>query len=359
MGSTDRRAIDSKNRLVAFMNGKNPLFSVVVPVYNSVKWIEECIRSVLSQSLGDFELILVDDGSTDGAGELCERVCEIDDRVRLVRQSNLGVSVARNHGLDMATGLWVLFLDADDLLQPRALETMAEAVKASDVDILYFRYEVFDENGKMEISPSYGPLTKGTIRSARAIRALLEGDPKEMPWCYLARRDLYGSGEDAVRFPPGIGFMEDAATTWRVVSRARGVTFIDDVLHGYRETPSSKVASISLGDAEDVVWVLEHSFYGGTESFCPGLSRSWWAHRAMTAVIGYDRAWRSDEVGQRRDRLCCELRSQALRSFVRAGILKCGPLLTLKIVLIASNLWSIVARRRGPSVHRMDYGCFR
>ncbi|NLG24502.1 MAG: glycosyltransferase, partial [Clostridiales bacterium] len=89
--------------------------SVIVPVYNAMPWLEECLNSILSQSFSDFELILIDDGSTDGSAHLCDACAARDERVRVVHQKNSGVAAARNRGLDESGGQWIAFVDADDV----------------------------------------------------------------------------------------------------------------------------------------------------------------------------------------------------------------------------------------------------
>ena len=100
------------------MNDKNTLnISVVIPIFNADKYLHRCINSVLSQSYTDFELLLIDDGSTDKSGKICDEYAREDDRVRVFHKENGGVSSARNLGLDNAKGEWVSFVDADDRVE--------------------------------------------------------------------------------------------------------------------------------------------------------------------------------------------------------------------------------------------------
>lgn len=99
------------------------MISIVIPLYNKSKCIEKCIESVLSQSLNDWELVIIDDGSTDNSCNIVEKYLE-DKRIRLIRQSNRGVSNARNHGIKEAKGEWIVFIDADDSFLPNALKTL-------------------------------------------------------------------------------------------------------------------------------------------------------------------------------------------------------------------------------------------
>jgi glycosyltransferase involved in cell wall biosynthesis len=112
------------------------VFSVVVPVYNIEKWVEKCIDSMISQTYTDFELILVDDGSTDRSGEICDRYGEKYPFIRVLHKENGGLSDARNYGAQHATGEYLLFVDGDDFIAPNALEMLYHPIKAGKPDVV-------------------------------------------------------------------------------------------------------------------------------------------------------------------------------------------------------------------------------
>ena len=112
-----------------------PAVSVIVPVYNTEKYLEECIQSVLNQSFTDFELLLIDDGSTDQSGLICDKYAKKDNRIRVFHKINGGVSSARNLGLDNAKGEWITFVDSDDCLKPDYLMNLYACVNAK-VDLI-------------------------------------------------------------------------------------------------------------------------------------------------------------------------------------------------------------------------------
>ena len=91
-----------------------PKLSVIVPVYNTEKYLRECIDSILAQTFGDFELLLVDDGSTDSSGAICEEYAQMDERIRVIHQKNAGATVARRNGVSHAGGEYITFVDSDD-----------------------------------------------------------------------------------------------------------------------------------------------------------------------------------------------------------------------------------------------------
>lgn len=107
------------------------LVSIIVPVYNTEKYLSKCIESILAQTYSYFEIILVDDGSTDGSGNLCDYYAEKDNRFSVIHQQNRGVSSARNRALDAAKGEWICFCDADDMLYPHALQTLIGQIDAN------------------------------------------------------------------------------------------------------------------------------------------------------------------------------------------------------------------------------------
>lgn len=109
-----------------------PLFSIIVPVYNAQGFLDKCISSILSQSLADFELILIDDGSCDQSGEICDRYAKTDGRIHVFHQANAGVAAARNRGLKAASGTYITFVDSDDYLGKDYLENLSK----SDADMV-------------------------------------------------------------------------------------------------------------------------------------------------------------------------------------------------------------------------------
>lgn len=123
-------------------------FSVIVPVYNVQQYLEQCIESVLRQSYTNYEIILVDDGSTDGSTEICDRYVTNYPFVKVIHQENGGISAARNTGLDCATGKYVLFLDSDDFISSNALQSFYEVTAESGVEaVSAYNYVYTDENG--------------------------------------------------------------------------------------------------------------------------------------------------------------------------------------------------------------------
>ena len=137
------------------------LFSVIVPVYNVEQYLEKCVNSILQQTYTDFELILVDDGSPDKCGEMCDEFAKKDKRIKVIHQKNGGVSAARNNGINIARGKYICFVDSDDWVSEKFLAGFAEQIQKKDVDILICGVEkllpnknisyIFNSNNVMDI----------------------------------------------------------------------------------------------------------------------------------------------------------------------------------------------------------------
>ena len=127
---------------------KNPLVSIIVPIYNSEKYLYDAIRSCMEQTYENLEIILVDDGSFDSSFEICKALAEKDRRVKVISQENAGVSAARNTGLKNATGEYIFFLDSDDEIYLNAIELLLKDVKKYGADIVSATYSMVDHEGR-------------------------------------------------------------------------------------------------------------------------------------------------------------------------------------------------------------------
>ena len=148
--------------------------SVIIPIYNTAKYLPRCIESVLCQSFDGFELLLVNDGSTDGSGDICDTYATRDSRIRVFHKENGGVSSARNLGLKEAKGEWVCFVDSDDELLPDGLQTMVDAV-SSDVDLVMAGYYGWIEETLVTDTSCFG--TDGIIDRDKALLMMYSNSP--------------------------------------------------------------------------------------------------------------------------------------------------------------------------------------
>lgn len=131
------------------------LISVIIPVYNVEKYLHECVDSIINQTYKNLEIILVDDGSTDSSGKICDEYAERDNRITVIHKENGGLSLARNAGFNMASGDYAYFLDSDDYIVAHALETLAEIAAADSSDIVYFDAVSFADSEDFKVKQNY------------------------------------------------------------------------------------------------------------------------------------------------------------------------------------------------------------
>ena len=124
----------------------NSLVSVIIPVYNVEKYLDECIQSVIHQTYKTLEIILIDDGSTDSSNSICKKYLELDNRIQLIEKSNGGQASARNKGIDIAKGKYIYFLDSDDMIKPTMIEEVLSYMESNNADLCYFSAELLLES---------------------------------------------------------------------------------------------------------------------------------------------------------------------------------------------------------------------
>lgn len=181
-----------------------PLVSIIVPVYNAEKYLNRCIDSILSQTMTDFELLLIDDGSKDNSGRICDEYAEKDARVRVFHKPNGGVSSARNLGLDNAKGKWITFVDADDRCSCDYLEHLLSKVD-DDTDLIISYAVICDSTGeKAEVYPEY------RVNANNFERLFVDSDMHwhTSPWSKLYRASIIY--ENSLRFNEMMHIGEDA-----------------------------------------------------------------------------------------------------------------------------------------------------
>ena len=139
------------------------LISVIVPIYNVERYLEKCIDSIIAQTWRELEIILCDDGSTDGCGAICDRYARLDSRIRVIHKPNGGLSDARNAGIEIARGSWYVFIDSDDFITPDTIERMYTAAVSTDCQIAVCNMiRIYDDGGT---EPFYRPATEQMLLS--------------------------------------------------------------------------------------------------------------------------------------------------------------------------------------------------
>ena len=212
--------------------------SIIVPIYNVAPYLRKCVDSLLTQDISDYEIILVDDGSTDNSGAIADelvdafRLSPLASRIemRVIHQANVGLSAARNTGIKAAQGDYILFVDSDDYLQPNTLGTLLEQAERDNLDVLRFRYQNVKESG--EAFAPYKDMTNYNNYSALPTDGLTFLNERMGNQCYVVQ---FLVKTDIVRqelFTLGIYF-EDTDWTPRMLLRAKQVASTDLVVYNY------------------------------------------------------------------------------------------------------------------------------
>lgn len=223
----------------------NWLVSIIVPIYKVEPYLDQCVQSIVDQTYANLEIILVDDGSPDNCPAMCDAWAEKDSRIRVIHKANGGVSSARNAGLNMATGSYIAFVDADDWLEPAAVEILLEQAVSTGADIVVGNY--------------YFDYVDG--RSAQALTAEKQiWKQGEIMLAYIQDRihpevhnKLYtGASIGNLRFDPSIGYGEDLLFNYYAFSKARVVAQTDVCCYHYLQASgnSSTTAYMTKNRAE-------------------------------------------------------------------------------------------------------------
>ena len=228
-----------------------PLISVIIPVYNVEKYLDTCVSSVVNQTYRNLEIILVDDGSPDRSGDICEAWTTHDERIRAIHKSNGGLSDARNAGLAKATGDYVLFLDSDDFWDDEnALRYLVNRVIQTRADVLNFPYKKYYEStGKKICFLSSKDMPIDMREKAEQLRFLTErGLYIACAWNKLIRKALLTSD---MLFQPGV-YSEDIEWCARLMKKAGSMDFLACEFYCYRQRESSITHSAELKRAKDL-----------------------------------------------------------------------------------------------------------
>lgn len=249
-------------------------FSIIVPVYKVEDYLEDCVNSVRNQTLEEFELILVDDGSPDRSGELCDELASKDSRIRVVHQENQGLSGARNSGLPLARGEYVLFLDSDDFYPQR--DFLSELwQKSEDKDVVLFNYARFTDH---LLQPLISFPELGEQAADAMLLELVKKNAFQSSACTKAakRRMLLDNG---LSFESGT-LSEDIEWSAKVMKAAKSIALAPECIYAYRVRSSSITHTVSQKQVKmqlRIVQKLTAAAPQGSQDFCD----AYWSYTAF------------------------------------------------------------------------------
>ena len=276
--------------------------SVIMPVYNTESYLKTAVESVIGQSFSGWELILIDDGSTDSSGEICDSFAAADPRIRVIHRENGGLSAARNTGLGAAAGEYVRFLDSDDWLSPDALEVLLKTAAGSQADMVIFDVQYEWNDHSMHERP---PLAPGKYGPEFILEKL--SVPSIPPYACnkFCLRSLY----DGVLFPEGEKW-EDVATVIYPVSRAAMITVIDRPLYHYRQRDDA-ITKLAIQDGSIHKWrFLQYAKrYAFLMANYPGIAAAARGSLIRNGLLYYSYCLRGREYQNERKRVLSFIRS--------------------------------------------------
>ncbi len=213
---------------------KIELISVIVPVYNVEKYLVRCVDSIIRQTYSNLEIILIDDGSTDNSGNLCDGLSKNDSRIKVIHQANSGLSCARNAGLEIYTGDYVCFIDSDDYIHPDYISYMYELCISTGCKMAFCNsISPSEDNPFTELDRNIVPRTFDRLELLNDFYGPMHGNIT-VAWNKLIHRSIVGN----IIFEPHI-LHEDEATTFKFIYAAGKIVYTDNVLYYYYSRPES------------------------------------------------------------------------------------------------------------------------
>lgn len=245
------------------MSAKKNLISVIIPVYNSEATIERCIRSLKTQTYDNYEVIFINDGSTDNSKQILETICKQEDNYSLITINNSGAGMARNHGIDQAKGNYICFVDVDDIVSPNYLTKLHEALTKTGADIACADY-IRNRKGDFETLTT----KNNSLSTEEAVNDLLKMDIKNGLPAKLYKKSVIGD----IRMPE-YAVAEDLFFNYQIFKRAKIITINHSVIYSYIATDGSlSSATFSkkrMGSLEAVkrIHETEDNFYSKARLF--------------------------------------------------------------------------------------------
>ncbi len=228
------------------------LVSIIIPVYNVEPYLVEALDSVIHQTYTNLEIIIIDDGSTDGSGKICDDYAKKDNRIRIIHQENKGLSTARNIGLNIMTGEFVAFLDPDDAFHLDYVKKLISRIIQHQADLVMCKFTIHNTEKTMEhgVTDFLKPaIQSGIYNRIQMINALFDGYANYAVWNKLFRRELW----TYIRFPDG-HVHEDREPLFKIINQCIKIIIIDEPLYLHRKRPGSITTTFSYKNVYDLLF---------------------------------------------------------------------------------------------------------
>ena len=224
------------------------MVSVIVPIYKIPEYLSCCIDSILAQTYPDFELILVDDGSPDNCGRICDDYAKRDNRIKVVHKVNGGLTSARNAGLEVAKGEWIMHVDGDDWIEPDMIESLIEAAQITGADMVIGDFVKYGPSAGYNKLPTWSSDKKKSMTNYIAY-------VMTTIWGSITKRSLYA--DHSLKSPDGISYCEDFHLIVRLCHFANKIVNVHRPFYHYRYRPTSIMSNMNGKTEADEQWVYQ------------------------------------------------------------------------------------------------------
>jgi glycosyltransferase involved in cell wall biosynthesis len=263
------------------LNKSYPLISVIVPVYKVEEYLEKCIESIISQTYSNLEIILVDDGSPDNSGEICDNYALKDERIRVIHKSNGGLSSARNAGIDIATGEYLGFVDSDDTIEPFMYEKLLTAVERDKTKLAVCSVNYIFENGKKMTKSNLGEDTVFDFYDA-----MIEMNSHRIfdmgAWSKLYHKELFSN----LRFPVG-KLSEDYYIMYKIFDKAQKVSYVSTPCYNYLQRQNSITRNTTINHDHEYAAKTQMDYLSSKYPKLDILGHTAYASAALTVYDSY------------------------------------------------------------------------
>lgn len=240
------------------MNAK-PRFSILICAYNAEKYIVKCLKSIIDQEFSDYEIIVIDDGSTDDTYKICKKIVSKYKAISIYHWDNHGLILSRRKALSMASGEYILFLDADDFYLPNALgELNKQLNEYKNPDMLLFRFKFLYENGTIKNSRDFSTIIYYKSDKNKLLLDTAKYYEYNHLWCKAIKRELIMEDNQNYETCANVQLGEDLLQTIPLILKANKVIVSPVILYGYRVTKNSMAHFFSEKQIDDINYVYEN-----------------------------------------------------------------------------------------------------
>lgn len=231
--------------------------SVIIPVYNTEEYLKECVESIIHQTYDNIEILLIDDGSTDSSATMCDMLGEGDSRIRVIHISNGGPGKARNLGIELAQGEYILFVDSDDYIEHEAIEKLVRVITADDTDLVCFNFEAFDNDiiypRETFVSRPFPSISKSD--SSQTLDFIYNHRLENYSWQFFYR--VSSIKRYNMNYNQNYNFLEDMVMLNHYLRNPLSVSYLNQILYRYRVNNKSITHNLDYKRISDTTNTVE------------------------------------------------------------------------------------------------------